>query len=161
MPRANRCARDGTPFLRVALRDPTIGLRLGEVRLLGNRNGPNARHKAWKRNERRTTTDHIVAAHIRPSGGASFATAVDHLNLPVPKTSGASTGENTLSAPGEKPTSYSLTIYSYEDTSIASMPNDSRRFSRQVLIVFARRLRRCDMPSRNISTTSRNFIVTK
>ena len=107
------------------------------------------------------TTEHIVAAHIRPSGGVSFATAVDHLNLPVPKTSGASTGENTLSAPGEKPTSYSMTIYSYEDTSIVSMPNDSRRFSRQVLIVFARRLRRCDMPSRTISNTSRNFIVTK
>ena len=107
------------------------------------------------------TTEHIVAAQIRSSGGASFASAVDYSHLPVPQTSGASAGAKTFSASGEPPTSYTLNIYSYEDTSIVSMPNDSRRFSRQVLIVFARRLRRCDMPSRTISNTSRNFIVTK
>jgi len=38
-------------FLRVALLGPTVRLRLVEVRWLGNRNGRNARHKAWKRNE--------------------------------------------------------------------------------------------------------------
>ena len=70
------------------------------------------------------TTEHIVAAQIRPSGGASFASAVDYSHLPVPQTSGASAGEKTLSARGEMPTSYTLTIYSYEDTSIVPTPKD-------------------------------------
>ena len=92
-----------------------------------------------------TTTDHIVAAHIRPSGCASFATTVGHTHLPVPQTSGASAGEKTLSALGETPTSYALNIYSYEDTSIVPTPKDSRRFQEQVLNVSARRSRPRDI----------------
>ena len=82
------------------------------------------------------TTDHIVAAQIRPSGGASFASAVDYSHLPVPQTSGASAGEKILSARGETPTSYTITKYSYEDASIVPMSKDSGRFQGQVLEFF-------------------------
>ena len=107
------------------------------------------------------TTDHIVAAQIRPSGGASFASAVDYSHLPVPQTSGASAGAKTFSASGEPPTSYTLNIYSYEDTSIVPTPKDSRRFQGQVLNVSARRSRPRDLPSKTISNTSRNVIETQ
>ena len=87
------------------------------------------------------TTEHIVAAHIRPSSCASFAGAVDYTHLPVPQTSGASAGENTLSARGEAPKSYTLNIYSDEDTRIVPTPTDSKRFQGQVLNVSERRSR--------------------
>ena len=62
--KSNRCARDGTPFLRVAVRSHAVGLHLVQVRLLGNRNGPNARHKARKRNERQRTISLLLVLDL-------------------------------------------------------------------------------------------------